>query len=157
MVKVQKKGDISVYDNSPGMTLLLIPSKLFFRVNLNRIRMVVDLRIREKQAGLRAGRVCSDQIFALRKIAGHFIELKSWHALKLRLEKRHHFCFLHINFQPNTACSLPYLISLFSNLSFSACLYFFIYCMQDGNLKFQILEKKMIYNYYLFIFLKFKA
>ena len=77
IVKIPKKGDISVCDNSRGITLLSIPSKVFCRVILNRIRMAVDQRIREEQAGFRAGRGCSDQIFALRNIVEQCIE---WNA-----------------------------------------------------------------------------
>ena len=55
IVKIPKKGDISVCDNSRGITLLSIPSKVFCNVILNRIRMAVDQRIQEEQAGFRAG------------------------------------------------------------------------------------------------------
>ena len=72
-MKILKKDDISVFDNSRGITLLSIPSKVFCLncVILNCIRMVVDQKIREEQTELRAGRGCSYQIFALRKIAEH--------------------------------------------------------------------------------------
>ena len=61
IVKMTKKGDICVCDNSRGITLLLIPTKVFCRVILNQIRMAEDQRIREEQAGFRAGRGCLDQ------------------------------------------------------------------------------------------------
>ena len=63
IVKIPKKGDISVCDNSRGS-----------RVILNCIRRALDQRIREEQAGFRAGRGCSDQIFALRNIVEQCIE-----------------------------------------------------------------------------------
>ena len=63
IVKIPKKGDVSVCVNSHGITLLSIPSKVFCRVILNRIRMAVDQRIREEHAGIRADRGRSDQIF----------------------------------------------------------------------------------------------
>ena len=47
IVKIPKKVDISVCDNSRGITFLSIPSKVFCRVILNRISMAVDQRIRE--------------------------------------------------------------------------------------------------------------
>ena len=77
IVKVPKKGDISVCDNSRGVTLLSVPRKVLCRVILNRIRMAVDQRIREEQAGFRAERGCSDQILALRNIVEQCIE---WNA-----------------------------------------------------------------------------
>ena len=61
IVKITKKGDISVCDNSRGITLVSIPSKLFCWIFLNRIRMAVDQRIREEQAGFRARRGCSSR------------------------------------------------------------------------------------------------
>ena len=66
-VKTPKKGNISVCDNSRVIALVSIPSKVFFRIILNRIRMAVNQKIREEQAGFRAGRGGSDQIFTLRK------------------------------------------------------------------------------------------
>ena len=72
--EIPKRGDISVCDNSRGITLISIPSKVFCRVILNRIRMNVDQRIREEQAGFTAERGCSDQIFVLRNIVEQCIE-----------------------------------------------------------------------------------
>ena len=64
-MKIPKKGDISVFDNSRGITLLSIPSKVYrVIINLNRIRVIVDQRIREEQTG----RDCSDQFFVLKNI-----------------------------------------------------------------------------------------
>ena len=68
MVKIPEKRGISVCGNSRGITLLSMPSKVFYRVILNCIRMAVDQRIPEKQAGFKAGICCSDQIFALKNI-----------------------------------------------------------------------------------------
>ena len=50
---------------------------MFCRVILNRIRMAVDQRILEEQAGFRAERGCSDHNFALRNIVEQCIE---WNA-----------------------------------------------------------------------------
>ena len=74
MAKIPKKEDISVCDNSQRITLLSIPSKVFCRVILNRIRMVVNYRIREEQEGFRAGIRYPDQIFTLRNIVKQCIE-----------------------------------------------------------------------------------
>ena len=52
-------------------------NKVFFRVILNMIMMIVDQRIQEKQAGFTAERGCSNQIFALINIVEQSIE---WNA-----------------------------------------------------------------------------
>jgi len=68
IVKIPKKGDLTNCDNWRGITLLSIPSKVFCRVILCRIRDQVDRLLREEQAGFRSLRGCIDQIFALRNI-----------------------------------------------------------------------------------------
>ena len=53
IVKIPKKGGLLC--DTRGITLLSKPSKVLFRVILNRIRMTVDQRIREEKVGFRAG------------------------------------------------------------------------------------------------------
>ena len=60
IVIIPTKGHISVYD--------FCLSRWFFRVILNRFKMSVEQRITEEQAGFRAERDCSDQIFLWEKI-----------------------------------------------------------------------------------------
>ena len=74
IVKISKTGFISICDNSRGITLLSLPSTVFFRVILNQIKMDVDQKIQDEQAGFRAWRGFSDQIFALRNIVEQCIE-----------------------------------------------------------------------------------
>ena len=57
--------------------MLSIPIKVFFRVILNPIRIVMHQKIPEKQAGFRAGRGCSEQILALSNIIEQCID---WNA-----------------------------------------------------------------------------
>ena len=64
--------------SSRGITMLSIPCKVFCLVILNLIRMAMDQRNREEQSRFRAGRCCSDKIFALTNIGAQFIE---WNAL----------------------------------------------------------------------------
>src|SRR6218665_194330 len=54
--------------NWRGITLLSIPGKIMAKVMLNRMRLAVDERLRQEQAGFRPGRSCCEQIFTLRKI-----------------------------------------------------------------------------------------
>jgi hypothetical protein len=61
IVKLSKKGDLQIYDNWRGITLLSVPSKVISKILLKRI----NEKLREKQAGSRKGRGCIDQMFAI--------------------------------------------------------------------------------------------
>ena len=74
IVKIPKKGNLQKCDSWRGITLLSIPSKVFCRVILDRIKSAIDDRLREEQAGFREGRGCIDQIFALRNIIEQCME-----------------------------------------------------------------------------------
>ena len=56
--------------------LLNMASKVFCRVILERIKTALDEKLREEQAGFRAGRSCTDQIATLRIIVEQSIK---WH------------------------------------------------------------------------------
>ena len=49
MVKLPKKGDVSLCGNYRGITLISIPDKVFARIMLNRIKVEVDSIMREEQ------------------------------------------------------------------------------------------------------------
>ena len=68
IIKLPKKGDLSICDNWRGIMLLSIPSKVLSKVLLSRIDEKLDKKFREEQAGFRKGRGCIDQIFTLRNI-----------------------------------------------------------------------------------------
>ncbi|KAL9950689.1 hypothetical protein ACROYT_G043228 [Oculina patagonica] len=68
IVKVPKKGDLTQCDNYRGISLLSIPSKIFCRILIDRVKSGVDEMIRQEQAGFRSGKGTSEQIFALRSI-----------------------------------------------------------------------------------------
>ena len=68
IIKLPKKGDLSICDNWRGIMLLSIPSKVLSKVLLSRIDVSLDKKLREEQAGFRRGRGCVDQIFTLRNI-----------------------------------------------------------------------------------------
>ena len=57
--------------------LLNMASKVFCRVILERIKIALDEKLREEQAGFRAGRSCTDQIATLRIIIEQSIEWQS--------------------------------------------------------------------------------
>ena len=71
-----KKG-LSYCKNWRGIMLLNMASKLFCRVILERIKIVLDAKLRVEQAGFRAGRSCTDQIATLRIIVEQSIEWQS--------------------------------------------------------------------------------
>ena len=76
IVKVPKKGDLSQCGNWRGITLSPIALKIFSRVLLNRLELVVDGILRDEQAGFRKGRGCNDQIFVVRHLMQQANEMK---------------------------------------------------------------------------------
>ncbi|XP_039403554.1 uncharacterized protein LOC120409474, partial [Mauremys reevesii] len=77
IVKLPKKGDLSLCDNWRGINLLSVLGKVFCRVLLQRIRQAVEEVLREEQTGFRSGRGCVDQIFVLRMIMEQSLEWNS--------------------------------------------------------------------------------
>ncbi|CAF4497680.1 unnamed protein product, partial [Rotaria magnacalcarata] len=87
LIKLFKKGDKQLCDNYRGISLLSVTSKLFSRIILNRIQLLVNRQLLEAQSGFRSNRSTIDQIFIL----------------KLCMEKRREFnkplfmCFIDIS------------------------------------------------------------
>ena len=77
IIKIPKKGDLSSCSNYRGISLLSVPSKIFNRVILNRIKDAVDPKLRENQAGFRKNRSCKDQIATLRIILEQSLEWRT--------------------------------------------------------------------------------
>ena len=53
IVKLPKKGDLSVCSNWRGINLLSVPGKIFCRILLMRMRQAIERILREEQAGFR--------------------------------------------------------------------------------------------------------
>ena len=68
LIKLPKKGDLSNCTNYRGITLLDVSGKVFNRALLNRMKDVVDTKLRDQQAGFRKDRSCLDQIATVRII-----------------------------------------------------------------------------------------
>ncbi|KAK1796709.1 hypothetical protein P4O66_009731 [Electrophorus voltai] len=68
IVKLPKKGNTANCKNWPCITLLTVPGKVFCSVLLRSLQQAVDEILREEQAGFRAGRSCSEQIYMVRNI-----------------------------------------------------------------------------------------
>ena len=58
LIKLPKKRDLSNCKNWRGIILLNMASKVFCRSILERIKTPLDEKLREEQAGFRAGRSC---------------------------------------------------------------------------------------------------
>ena len=77
LIKLPKKGDLSQCGNYRGITLLSIPSKIFNRILLQRMKDAIDPNLRDNQAGFRRNRSCTDQIATLRIIVEQSLEWNS--------------------------------------------------------------------------------
>ena len=77
IVKIPKKGDLTECGNWRGITLTSVPSKIFGRVLIDRIRDGVNNKLRDEQAGFRKGRSTVEQIFVLRNIVEQAVEWQS--------------------------------------------------------------------------------
>ena len=77
IVKLPKKGTLSLCKNWRGITLLSITSKVFSRGILNRLSTALDPMLRKEQAGFRKGRSCGEHIFTLRQILEQCQEWKT--------------------------------------------------------------------------------
>jgi len=64
----KNKGDKKQCDNYRGISLLVVVSKLFTRIILNRIQKLIDQQLLEQQAGFRSNRSTIDQIFIIKII-----------------------------------------------------------------------------------------
>jgi hypothetical protein len=64
----KNKGSNQDCGNYKGISLISVPSKVFMRVLLNRIKPNIEQKLREEQAGFRGGRSTVDQIFAMRQV-----------------------------------------------------------------------------------------
>jgi exonuclease III len=64
----KNKGDKKICDNYLGISLLVVTSKIFSRIILNRVQGLLDKQLLEEQAGFRSNRSTIDQIFILKMI-----------------------------------------------------------------------------------------
>ena len=68
IIKLPKKGKLADCNNWRGITLLSIPSKIFTKIIMMRMKAAVDKLLRPEQAGFRKGRGTTEHIFTLRNI-----------------------------------------------------------------------------------------
>jgi hypothetical protein len=60
------KGDKKECKNYRGISLLSTPGKVYGTVLIERVSEITEVQIRGEQGGFRKGRVCVDQVFALK-------------------------------------------------------------------------------------------
>ena len=68
IIPLPKKGNLQLMTNYRGISLMSIAAKVYNRMILNRIRTIIDAKLRKNQAGFRTGRSCIQQINILRRI-----------------------------------------------------------------------------------------
>ena len=61
-----QKRKLGLCKNWRGIMLLSIPSKVFCRIMLERLKLTVDHKLRCEQAGFRKDKTCTDHIASLR-------------------------------------------------------------------------------------------
>ncbi|CAF4930862.1 unnamed protein product [Rotaria magnacalcarata] len=64
----KNKGDKKISDNYRRISLLVVTSKIFSRIILNRVQALLDKQLLEEQAGFRCNPSIVDQIFILKMI-----------------------------------------------------------------------------------------
>ncbi|KAL8622673.1 hypothetical protein ACOMHN_009307 [Nucella lapillus] len=74
LVKLPKKGDLSLCNNWRGIMLLSIPGKVLSRIILERLKTALDKTLRDEQAGFRQDRSCTDHIATMRIIIEQSLE-----------------------------------------------------------------------------------
>jgi hypothetical protein len=62
LIKLPKKGDLSVCNNWRGIILLSSQSKILLRIIFNRIKGLIDNKLRREQMGFREGKSCIGQV-----------------------------------------------------------------------------------------------
>ena len=71
---IAKKSNVTICDNSRGVSLLPTASKLLGRILADRLITAVDEKLRSEQAGFTKGRGITEQIFILRNIIEQSVE-----------------------------------------------------------------------------------
>ena len=74
IVTLPKKGNLQLCQNYCTISLISHPSKIMLRILLNRLKPQAEGIIKEEQAGFRAGRSTTEQIFNLRMLCEKYLE-----------------------------------------------------------------------------------
>ena len=74
IITLPKKGNLQLCQNHRTISLISHPSKFLLKIILNRLKPQAELIIAEEQAGFRAGRSTTEQIFNLRIICERYLQ-----------------------------------------------------------------------------------
>ena len=74
VIKFPKKGNLQLCQNYRIISLISHPSKVMLKIILNRLQPQAEEIIAEEQAGFRAGRSTTEQIFSLRILGDKFLQ-----------------------------------------------------------------------------------
>ena len=74
IITIPKKGNLQLCQNYRTISLISHPSKVMLKVILNRLKPQAETIIAEEQAGFRAGRSTTEQIFNLRIISEKYLQ-----------------------------------------------------------------------------------
>lgn len=77
IVKLPKKGDLSICSNWRGITLLNTYTKILSTILANRITKEIETRMRQEQVGFRTQRSCTEHINTVRIIVEQSVEWRS--------------------------------------------------------------------------------
>ena len=73
IITLPKKGNLQLCQNYRTISLISHPSKVMLRIILNRLKLQAEEIIKEEQAGFRAGRSTTEQIFNLRIVCEKYL------------------------------------------------------------------------------------
>ena len=74
IITLPKKGNLQLCQNYRTISLISHPSKVMLRILLNRLKPQAEVIIKEDQAGFRAGRSTTEQIFNLRILCEKYLQ-----------------------------------------------------------------------------------
>ena len=74
VIILPKKGNLQLCQNFKTTSLISHPSKVMLKIILNRLQLQTEEIIAEEQAGFRAGRIITEQIFNLRILCEKYMQ-----------------------------------------------------------------------------------
>ena len=74
VITLPKKGNLQLWQNYRTISLIIHPSKVMLKIILNRLKPQAEEIIAEEQAGFRAGRSTTEQIFNLRILCEKYLQ-----------------------------------------------------------------------------------
>ncbi|KAF6040826.1 hypothetical protein EB796_000859 [Bugula neritina] len=74
VLTLPKKGNLKLYQNYRSISLISHPSKVMLKILLDRLKPQAEKIIAEEQAGFRAGRSTTEQIFNLRILCEGYLQ-----------------------------------------------------------------------------------